>query len=156
MQSQKPISYVSHLDISGAGAQPSVKTARVSAPKVAFYKSWTASMDEGWTRWLFEQFEIPFINIHDAEVKAGDLAERFNVIVIPSMSADAISKYPDGDLLMSGYLMGEKYLHNRVAVVEVPLGEGKVILLGFVVQNRAQPHTTFKLLFNSLYPASMK
>lgn len=57
---------------------------------------------------------------------------------------------------MSGYLMGEEYLKNMVAVAEVPLGEEKVILLGFGVQNRAQPNATFKLFFNSLYYASMK
>ena len=31
------------------------------------------------------------------------------------------------------------------------MGKGKLVLLGFAVQNRAQPHATFKLLFNSLY-----
>ncbi len=136
IQSQKPISYVSHLDIGGAGGQPSAKTTRVSAPKVALYKSWTACMDEGWAHWLFEQFEI-----HPS---------------FEEKKPTAIVKYPDGDLLMSGYLMGEKYLKNMVAVAEVPLGEGKVILLGFGVQNRAQPNATFKLFFNSLYYASMK
>ncbi len=136
MQSQKPISYVSHLDIGGAGGQSSAKTTRVSAPKVALYKSWTACMDQGWTHWLFEQFEI-----HPS---------------FEEKNPTAIVKYPDGDLLVSGYLMGEKYLKNMVAVAEVPLDEGKVILLGFGVQNRAQPHATFKLFFNSLYYASMK
>jgi 2-keto-4-pentenoate hydratase len=57
---------------------------------------------------------------------------------------------------MSGYLMGEKYLQNKAAAVDVPLGKGKVILLGFAVQNRAQPHGTFKLLFNSLYYGAAK
>jgi hypothetical protein len=36
-------------------------------------------------------------------------------------------------LLKSGYLKGEKYLQNKVFAVEVPLGEEKVILLGFGV-----------------------
>ena len=67
-----------------------------------------------------------------------------------------IAKYPGGNLLASGYLMGESYLQNKVSAVEAPLGEGKVILLGFGVHNRAQPHGTFKLLFNSLYYSSMR
>jgi hypothetical protein len=62
-----------------------------------------------------------------------------------------VAKYPGGDLLMSGYLLGEKYLQNKAAAVDVPVGKGRVILLGFAVQNRAQPHGSFKLLFNSLY-----
>ena len=63
----------------------------------------------------------------------------------------AIAKYAGERLLMSGYLTGEKYLQKKAAVVDVPYGKGRVILLGFAVKNRAQPHGTFKLLFNSLY-----
>jgi hypothetical protein len=72
----------------------------------------------------------------------------------PSFEAKApetIAKYPASGLLMSGYLKGEKYIHNTIAAADVPLGKGRVILLGFGVQQRAQPHGTFKLLFNSLY-----
>jgi hypothetical protein len=50
---------------------------------------------------------------------------------------------------------GEKYILNDVAL-DVPLGKGHVILLGFAVQNRAQPHGTFRLLFNSLYYSAAK
>jgi hypothetical protein len=63
----------------------------------------------------------------------------------------AIAKYPAEDILMSGYLKGEKYLKNAVAAAEVPIGKGRVILLGFGVEQRGQPHGTFKLLFNALY-----
>jgi hypothetical protein len=65
--------------------------------------------------------------------------------------AVAVAQYPGKDLLMSGFLQGEKYLWNKAAVADVPVGKGKIVLLGFAVQNRAQPHATFKLLFNSLY-----
>ncbi len=271
------------LTIDGTGSRVTAKTYKLKTPRVALYKSWVASMDEGWTRWLFEQYEFPFTNIHDAEVRAGDLGKKFDVIVIPSISANAIvdghkpgtippqytggitnagvrnikkfveeggalvtlnsgclfaidklglpvsdalkdvrpprrreaprdakppefvcpgsilrmefdpkhpvaygmpeeapaffirspaftilpsfdeekapmviAKYPGGSLLMSGYLKGEKYLQNKAAAVDVSLGKGKVILLGFGVQQRAQPHGTFKLLFNSLYYSAAK
>jgi hypothetical protein len=65
-------------------------------------------------------------------------------------SPEVIAKYPGGNLLLSGYLKGGKYLQNKASVVEAPLGNGKVILLGFGVKQRGQPHGTFKLLFNSL------
>jgi hypothetical protein len=42
-------------------------------------------------------------------------------------------------------------LRNKAAVLEIPLGEGKFILLGFRVQHRAQTVGTFKLLFNSIF-----
>ena len=47
-------------------------------------------MDEGWTRWLFEQFEIPFTNVEDADIKAGNLEGRFDVLVLPSQSSEDI------------------------------------------------------------------
>jgi hypothetical protein len=62
-----------------------------------------------------------------------------------------VAKYSGERVLMSGFLNGEKYLQGKGAAAEVPLGKGKVILLGFGIQNRGQPHGTFKLLFNSLF-----
>ena len=61
-----------------------------------------------------------------------------------------IARYPAGDLLESGWIGGAEYLHNRIAAAEVTLGKGRVVLLGFSPQNRAQPHGTFKLLFNAI------
>ena len=66
----------------------------------------------------------------------------------------AIARYPAGNLLMSGFLKGGNYLNGKVAATEVHLGNGRLVLLGFPVQKRAQPHGTFKLLFNSLYYAT--
>ena len=62
----------------------------LKVPRVALYKPWTGSMDEGWTRWLFEQYEIPFTNLLDADVKAGNLQSRFDVIVIPAIRGNSI------------------------------------------------------------------
>jgi len=55
-------------------------------PRVALYKPWTANMDEGWTRWVLEQFEFPYTSVTDSAVKAGNLRSRFDVVVIPDMS----------------------------------------------------------------------
>ena len=65
-----------------------------------------------------------------------------------------VASYPDGGLLESGWILGEEKLRGRGAVLEVPHGRGRVLLLGFRVQFRAQPHETFKLLFNSLLYAA--
>ena len=40
---------------------------------------------------------------------------------------------------------------DRAGVAEVSYGKGRVVLLGFAAQFRAQPHATFKLLFNALH-----
>jgi len=64
-----------------------------------------------------------------------------------------LARYPanDKDILISGYLEGGGYLENKAAAVEFEVGQGKVILIGFHAQHRAQPLRTFKLLFNTLY-----
>jgi hypothetical protein len=267
------------ITIAGTAAKVPPKSLKLKAPRVALYRSWTAPSDEGWTRWLFEQFEFAYTGIHDPEMRAGELNTSHDVLVIPSMSSDTIvngfklgtapppyvggitdagvrnvrafverggtlvlindaalfaidklavpvtdalkevrpprrhiaeaageakpvefacpgsvlrmqfdvthpvafgmpaeapamftaspafrlnpsfegrtavtiAKYPGADILMSGYLLGEKHLQNTVAAADVPLGKGRVILLGFGVEQRGQPHGTFKLLFNSLY-----
>ena len=57
--------------------------------------------------------------------------------------------------LRSGWAWGQKYLDGGVLAIEARVGKGRVILYGAEILQRAQPHGTFKLLFNALYlPAS--
>jgi hypothetical protein len=70
---------------------------------------------------------------------------------IPVSSRDrAVITYAGSNVLASGWLLGEKYLVNRPALVDVPVGSGHVILFGMRPQYRAQSYQTFKLFFNSL------
>jgi hypothetical protein len=55
-------------------------------PRIALYRPWTASMDEGWTRWLFDEHAIPYVNVTDSSVKAGRLRDQFDVLLVPDMS----------------------------------------------------------------------
>jgi hypothetical protein len=246
----------------------------VAPARVGLYKPWVASMDEGWTRWLLERYEIPFINLNNEDIKESSFAGQVDVLLFPDVSKTVIEKgepdpehrrwwtplppeysggiepeggehiktwvegggtvvaldssaayfielfdlpvtdvlaevdketfsapgsllrlevdtsnplgfgmrpieagyfasspafrtkvpdprfdrrvvarYPDhrDDIPVSGYIKGADLLTKRAAVVEVKVGEGRVVLIGFRAQHRAQPHRTFKLLFNSLY-----
>ena len=252
----------------------------VRAPRVGLYKSYVASMDEGWTRWIFEQWGIDYTSLENKDVKAGGLREKYDVIVLPQQAtrpmltgfapgtmpdeyvgglagegvealkafveaggtlvaldsasmmpieefklpvtnvlaglgggrggggqggalgpdsaafyapgsivtanvdltspiaygedaresiwfeqspafevrgnAKTIVSYPaSGSPLESGWLLGADKLNGKSAVVEAPVGKGRVILFGFRPQYRAQTWATFKLLFNSLYYATM-
>jgi hypothetical protein len=237
------------------------------APRIALYQPWQPNMDEGWTRWLLEQYEFPYTGIRAPEIKTGKLRDRFDAILITDIPKDlllkgvdnawtlpehrgglgaegvsalkefvraggtlitlgssslvpveefplplrnplkglkaeqfscpgsilkvfvdpsspvaygmkeeasavfyndvafeptaglgdaavrTIARYPSENILQSGWIGGEEHLQNRIAAAEVTLGKGRVILLGFSPQHRAQPHGTFKLLFNSLHYA---
>lgn len=46
--------------------------------------------------------------------------------------------------------MGKEMIADKPAIVEVQYGSGKIILLGFRIQHRGQPHGTFRLLFNAI------
>lgn len=63
---------------------------------------------------------------------------------------ETVATYPDRDILQSGWLLGEETLAKKAAMVSVKHGEGKVVLIGFRAQHRAQTHGTFKLVFDAL------
>ncbi len=73
-----------------AAAAPRTLWTRV--PRIGLYRSWTSSMDEGWTRWLFEQFGVPFTTVRDSAIKAGNLRATFDVLVLPDMSRQQIAR----------------------------------------------------------------
>ena len=59
-------------------------------PRTALYQPWIASMDEGWTRLILETFEFPFTTIHNAEIRAGHLADRYDCLIVPSAGLSSI------------------------------------------------------------------
>jgi hypothetical protein len=230
----------------------------IKRPRIGLYKSWMADIDEGWTRWLFEQFGFAYTNLHNADVQAGNLRARFDSIVFPdeqpnaienghpsgtmppeftgglgekgaeairefaraggtlvflnraseygiekfgvkaknavanvpaqefyspgsllnarldlrdpltrglpeavaiwsesspawsTETEEAVAKYPDSGVLASGWLLGEKRIAGKVALIHARYGAGNLILFGMRPQYRAQSYLTFKLFFNAL------
>jgi hypothetical protein len=68
----------------------------------------------------------------------------------------AVAWFSGPEVLDSGWAWGQQYLDGGTTVSEASVGEGKVVLLGPEVAFRAQPHGTFKLLFNGLYYGSAR
>jgi hypothetical protein len=64
-----------------------------------------------------------------------------------------VATYPESDVLLSGWLLGENNLTRKAAVVDTKYKDGRIILIGIRCQNRAQSHGTYKFLLNALmYP----
>ncbi|HWQ52898.1 MAG TPA: M14 metallopeptidase family protein [Bryobacteraceae bacterium] len=61
-----------------------------------------------------------------------------------------VARYPEANLLASGWLLGERYLAKRAAIVDARLGAGHVVLFGLLPQYRAQSYQGFKMFFNAL------
>src|SRR5207249_9631958 len=50
-------------------------------PRIGLFEPWTASMDEGWSRWVLEQYGFTFTTIHPEDFKAA-LGDRNDVLII--------------------------------------------------------------------------
>jgi hypothetical protein len=74
-------------------------TLPVQRQRVAMYQRfYGGNMDEGWTRWLLEDFEFPYTTLLDAEMRAGDLERKYDVIILPD----------DGAGMMTGEATAER------------------------------------------------
>ena len=264
-----------HLEVTALDSRPKGSALKVGKQRVGLFKPWVASMDEGWTRWLLEQYEFPHISLSNDDVKDGSFRRHVDVLLFPDLarsiiesgepstpearqafsplppkyaggiepdggeqikewveeggtvvaldsSADylidlfrlpvsnilenratsavnapgtmleilvdtshplgfglrskeaayfanspafktripdarfdrrIVARYPDhqDDIPISGYIEGTERLERMAAVVEFSVGKGKIVLIGFRAQHRAQPLRTIKLLFNALY-----
>lgn len=58
--------------------------------RIGLYDSWEANMDAGWTRWLLDRYAIPYADLHDADIRAGNLREEFDVIILPQQSEQSM------------------------------------------------------------------
>ncbi len=70
------------LDAPPAGTRP------IRTPRIGLYRSYRANMDEGWTRWILEQYEFPYTSLSNADVR-GDLS-KFDVLLFADESEDTI------------------------------------------------------------------
>jgi len=78
----------------------------VRAPRVALYRSFVPCMDEGWTRWILEQFGWPYESAGNAAVRAGKLIRKFDVIVFPDQSRQTIENGYSAGSMPDEYIGG--------------------------------------------------
>jgi hypothetical protein len=79
---------------------------RQRLPRIGLYQPWTGNIDEGWTRWLFEQYGISYTTLHDADLRKGGLRQRLDVIVLPNADAASILGGVDSTRIPAQYAGG--------------------------------------------------
>jgi hypothetical protein len=96
------------LGVRADGVKDKVRAASrpLSPARVGLYRPWLDNADEGWTRWVFEQYEMPFTSLSNATIRAPDLRKRFDAIVLPSVPADVLVSGLSSDTVPAEYAGG--------------------------------------------------
>jgi hypothetical protein len=94
------ISGVSHATVANLTAKYGVSALAIDhAPshaislhhaRVGLYRPWQPSIDEGWTRWILEQYGYKPISLYNADIRAGGLSDRVDVIILPDIRAASL------------------------------------------------------------------
>jgi len=67
--------------------------------RIGIYKSSMSNMDEGWTRQIFDTFNVPYSSIKDQEIRQGSLKSKYDVVILPSQrSRDLVEGYASGTM----------------------------------------------------------
>ena len=69
------------IRVEGVTSRPSA-VAAVRMPRIALWDTYGGSMPSGWTRWILEQYEIPFTVVYTPEVNAGNLRTKYDALVL--------------------------------------------------------------------------
>lgn len=74
----------------------------------------------------------------------------------PAAGVSRIAWFDSKTPLHSGWAWGQNFLENGAAAIEAKVGKGRVLLFGPEILQRAQPHGTFKFLFNAIQLGGIK
>ena len=109
------------LSFQGVQSKPTnIETKSLKPSKVGLYKSWMANMDEGWTRWILEEYGFEMDTLHNNDIKSKDLS-KYGSIILPDQNPEGIfngynqqqmPKEYTGGIGVEGTLALKKYVEN--------------------------------------------
>ena len=115
---------------SDAGSSLKSGAARWSVlPRIAVYKPWTASMDEGWLRWTLEYCGLKYVSVDNARLKSGDLKQLCDVLVLPDLSSSSIDEGHSSGGVPEEYAGGLER-EGRQAIEAFVRGGGRLVAVG--------------------------
>ena len=62
----------------------------IQQAKIGLYRPWNPSIDEGWTRWILENYHYSFKSIYNADMRSSGLRSRYDVIILPDMTSNQL------------------------------------------------------------------
>ena len=77
------------LNFHGVSSMPRTEALQVGDVRIGLWDQYGGSMESGWTRWLFEQYEFPFELVYPPRLDRGDLQRDFDVLVFPTGAVPA-------------------------------------------------------------------
>ena len=77
------------VSVAALNAEPGNVIA-IKKARVGLYRPWAPSIDEGWTRWILENYGFEPKSIYNADMRSSELRARYDVIVLPDMSRDQL------------------------------------------------------------------
>ena len=61
-------------------------------PRIGIYAPWTGSMDEGWLRWVFDTWQVPYVSVRNEALRAGRLGDFLDVLIVPDASPASLER----------------------------------------------------------------
>ena len=77
--------------VSAAAVSAPAHTLSIKKARVGLYRPWAPSIDEGWTRWILENYGFEPKSIYNADMRSADLHSRYDVIILPDMSSKQLT-----------------------------------------------------------------
>lgn len=78
----------------------------LTQPRVGIYQSYEPSMDEGWTRYILDQYDWTYSKLHNADIQAGNLRRKYDAIILPDQRAASILNGMDYKTVVPEYRGG--------------------------------------------------
>lgn len=112
---------IEQTDLTPTDSMEMIKGEELPGSRIGVYAPWSASMDEGWLRWVLDHYQVPFQRIRNEQIRAGELSEIIDVLVIADISQRTIedgrkrgSVFPElaGGLAPEGVIAIEEFVRS--------------------------------------------